>query len=135
MINTTINVMVTGIVSVFGVLGLLAGVGVADLFVGKERSLALITLSYEDGLFTQQHKVEGGPIKGYWTAEIMRGNRQLCAGGGEAPYEGGVKKFNPNDWTGDDCPELQPGDIARAVWEYRLESGAIASINGQFVIE
>lgn len=129
------NVISSAVVSGLAGIGLLAGVGVADLFVTKERTLALINLSYEDGYFIQSHKVDGGPIKGYWSAEIMRGNEQLCSGGGEAPYETGVKKFIPDDWTGADCPELKKGDLARAVWEYRLRSGAIASITGTVVIK
>lgn len=132
---STLNLTVTGIMSGLGTLGLLAGIGAADVFAGKERSISLIDLKYEDGYFTQHHKVEGGTIKGNWSAEIMRGNRQLCSGGGEAPYETGIKKFNPNDWTGGECPELEPGDKARAVWEYKLRNGVIASISGEILIE
>lgn len=132
---TTINAAATGVVLAFGSIGLFAGVGAADFFSEKERSIALVDLNYTDGYFIQSHKVEGGPIKGYWSAEIMRGNQQLCSGGGEAPYETGVKQFNADDWTGADCPELKEGDLARAVWEYRLRSGAIASITGIVIIK
>ncbi len=132
---SSINIISTTVVSAMGAVGLAAGVGIADIFGEKERSIALVDLNYTAGYFIQSHKVEGGPIKGYWSAEIMRGNHQLCSGGGEAPYETGVKQFNPDDWTGADCPELKEGDEARAVWEYRLRSGAIASITGIVIIE
>jgi hypothetical protein len=131
----TFNAITGGILSGIAGVGLLAGFGFGDLISTEERSMSLIDLRYEDGYFIQSHQVNSGPIKGYWSAEIMRDGQQLCSGGGEAPYETGVKQFNANDWTGDDCPELLTGDIARAVWEYRLNNGGIAAISGEIVIK
>ena len=135
MIGTATHLVMGGLVTGLGTLGLFAGIGFADLITINERSMSVVELSYQDSHFIQSHKVEGEPIKGSWSAEIMRGDEQLCSGGGEAPYEGGIKKFTPDDWTGADCPDLQQGDIARAVWEYRLNNGGLASVSAQIKIE
>ena len=133
-------VIVTGITSALAWVGFMAGVGTVEVVQStafpEDRAMFLERLEYNNGMFTQEHRLEGGGIiRMAWAAEIVRGNVQLCGGGGYAPYEGGTKVFTPDDWTGDDCPELQTGDIARASWEYTTSRGFTASISGEIEIQ
>ena len=93
-------------------------------------------LVYQDGLFTQEHSISGdGVLQMDWTAEINRGDRQLCSGSGTAPYQNETPKtFDADAWTGGDCPPLLPGDEALAVWEYFDDDGTRVRLSGLIVI-
>ena len=133
------TVFLGGVTLASSLIGMVVGVGSFEVFdavaLPQERRLILEHLSYENGLITQRHRVEGSAIiQATWAAEIVRGKQQLCSGGDRAPYEGGQKSFTPSAWTGDDCPDLLPGDIARASWEYKTTEGYLVSISGQIII-
>lgn len=115
-------------------LGLPLGVGVFETgqsIVSPERSLTVEYLKYEpeSGLVKQRIVPSGGIIVARWTAEILRGERTLCSGGGKAPYEGNPAKFTPSEWTGGTCPDLQSGDILRGAWEYDKNGGITVTIS------
>ena len=136
------SMVYAAIVTAMGVAGLGMGVGVekttsAITSPPPSVSMSLKKLVYEHGEFGQSFEVSGGAIKAEWAAEVIRGNRQLCLGGGQAPYEGKseIKYFTPDQWTGSECPELQTGDIGRAVWTYRTIDGLFVTISGEIVIE
>lgn len=88
----------------------------------------------EDGAgFVRQHIVPSTEIRMAWTAQIVRGRRELCSGSGEAPYDGSTTEWLLDDWTGDDCPDtLLPTDQLNAAWEYRDESGFLHTIFAEF---
>jgi len=100
-------------------------------------SMKLQSLEYKKGMFGQAFEVEGGIIQADWAAEITRSDMSLCAGGGTAPYEGRseLEYYYPDKWTGDTCPSLQVGDVARAVWTYRTVDGLFVSISGEITIQ
>lgn len=81
---------------------------------------SLESLEYENGVFRQEFRITGDRFLDMnWTAEINRGARSLCSGGGRAPYRDATpKEFDADEWTFDDCPPLRPGDEAFAVWSY-----------------
>ena len=84
-------------------------------------SMHLEYLRFQDGRFVQSHIISGVDVlSASWTAQITRGSRPLCQGGGVAPYEGGAKELSmtPSEWTGDQCPPLMLGDIGAASWEW-----------------
>ena len=111
--------------------------GLDEIVPKGPTQVSLKRLSYEDGVFTQEHMISGsGIIQMDWTAEINRGTAQLCSGGGRAPYENETpKSFSPNQWTGDKCPPLANGDEAFAVWEYFDDTGTRVRISGLIKIE
>ncbi len=115
----------------------LAAWGLDEVVPDGPTRVALKGLSYENGLFTQEHLISGsGALSMDWTAEINRENRQLCSGGGTAPYSNeNPKSFTADDWTGDVCPELQTGDEAFAVWEYFDDEGTRVRVSGLVIIE
>lgn len=102
------------------------------------RILVLERLEYnDDGTVTQ--KLSGG-IPADWSAQIVRHvdgvQRVLCSGSARGPvYDGETQTYTTDDWTFDDCPDLQPGDIGTASWEYSTETGATMSITDKFVVE
>lgn len=122
-----------------GVVAFVAGTAVdlaGEAFTPPTRIMALESLRYENGQFIQKHSVEGGPIRATWSASVKRNGRVLCSGGGSAPYDGHAPAdFTPSEWTRDNCPDLQSGDVGLAVWEYRLKNGTLVSVSGRVVIE
>ena len=112
--------------------------GIKDLRAAPEPAgMRLIELRYEDGLFYQEHLVYGAEtIRAEWAAKIVRGDRFLCVGGGTSAYEnGGSPLMTPSYWTGGECPEVQPGDIATATWEYVDENNVRRRIGAEITIE
>jgi len=113
----------------------LLGAGIGSITTQEPAGMRVVHLKYEDGVFIQRHQVYGtDAIVGKWSAEIMRGNRQLCSGGGVAPYKSGEKAFPPDQWTGGTCGEIEKGDIARAVWEFTDHAGSMQRISAEIQI-
>lgn len=120
------------------VAGVFWGIGhvVGNATAVEPVSLSLISLEYRDGKFTQRHKVTGTDIlDANWTAQITRGDKPLCGGGGKAPY-GGVSgmAMTPDEWTGDVCPEVLPGDRAVVVWSWVGSDDVRRRISGELII-
>jgi len=126
------------ITSSFGAAGIgLAVAFGADFTANKvnppARALIIEELSYSGGNFTQRLSPTTGPtMPGRWTAEVVRVldgiTYQLCAGSGDGVYNGTTDTYTASDWTGADCPALQPGDRAEAVWTFTDENGLQQSI-------
>ena len=120
--TTLINTVVACCV---GAGSLLAGAGGYDVaknvFLKPEPyGLQAAELKYEDGKFIQRIVPINAPrVPAQWTAEINRNGSQICGGSGFANYEGVEQIYSPNDWTGDNCPELKTGDFAIATWKYQ----------------
>lgn len=102
---------------------------VSALWTPQPVRMDLEFLRFENGHFYQHIVVSGADaITGEWSARIWRDDghhRQLlCSGGGHFPYDGSPSRaMTPSYWTGDDCPDLKPGDHALAAWEYTDERG------------
>jgi hypothetical protein len=75
------------------------------------------------------------PVAATWVAEIVRAGIIICKGSGIAAYEprinGESRAFTPSQWTGDQCPDIRPGDRANAVWIYRNVLGLQQSTSAQ----
>lgn len=137
---------IAGFAVVSAFLGGSAGFGSLEVYNSltakpKPFSMLLDRLEYNDGVFTQSFHIEGGQKEtlANWTAEIKRGNLQLCSAGGTAPYSdksnGGASSFTVKQWAGKNCPDnLVPGDIATAIWEYRGHDGLFRTISAKLVI-
>lgn len=98
-------------------------------------TLSVERLEYRDGKFRQHIQPIGGDvITGRWSAKITRGTRHLCGGGGTAPYDGKPYEFDPDQWTGDQCPPLRTGDRATGVWEWVGHDGLTRRISAVVVI-
>ncbi len=114
---------------------------VEDWVAEKSVSMTIKHLRYVDGEFDQWLDVEGGPVQADWAAKITRtgddGNeRFLCVGGGRSIYTGSPSpRMDPDFWTGDNCPEIMPGDHAHASWEYRGADGTIHRISAEIIIK
>jgi hypothetical protein len=125
-------------ISVLATLSFTSGIGMIEaansLYDTRPRTMTVLELSYSDGHFRQHIGVTNGPIRAAWAARIARGERTLCTGGGESTYTGLPLVFTPNEWTGDTCPEIQPGDVATGTWEWRTREGNIDSISSSLVL-
>ena len=126
-----------------GIVGVVAYAGihvVGNTFGPEPVSMSVKHLRYSDGEFDQWIAVEGGPVQADWAAKITRASedgvdRFLCVGGGRSIYTGAPSpRMDPSFWTGDDCPEILPGDRAHASWEYRDADGTIHRISAEIVI-
>lgn len=118
----------------------LLGMTVWQSFADKPTTyvMELLQLSYNNGKIIQQIQVNGkNRLPAKWTAEIERDGNPICGGSGANVYskDSRLKFFSPSDWTGDVCPELKNGDVARAVWEYTTVNGFNASIWGEVIIK
>ena len=102
--------------------------------------MSLEYLRFEDGKFHQHLSVSGaGAVSAEWSARIWRSESDhdivLCNGGGKFPYNGDPSQpMTPDYWTDDTCPDLQSGDRALAVWEYRDENGLVRRISGELIL-
>jgi len=101
-------------------------------------ALTLELLRYNgNGTVTQRLS---GNLSADWVARITRIeggiNRLLCAGSGDkkAIYTGENSTWSVDDWVGDKCPELQPGDIGAAAWSYINEFGFKVETTGSFIV-
>ena len=141
--NTLIAV---GSACIASLLGFSVGVGGVDVVQSLIKdpepfSMTLSDLEYRDGRFYQSFDIRGGRshTTADWSAEIKRGDHQLCSAGGTAPYNDkseGVSSYTPKEWAGAACPDkLQDGDVATAIWQYKGFNGLIHSIKGQIVIK
>ena len=114
----------------------------AELVDPPPRQLLVFELSYADGIVTQRvGPAYGDAIPADWAARITRPGAKhdqlLCAGKGDAPglYSGQVSRWTVDEWAGDDCPDLQPGDKLKAVWEYRNSDGQLTSVSRTIEVE
>lgn len=87
----------------------------------KPPLIEAMRLHYENAMIGHELRINSENIvPGQWTAEINRGDKVLCFGSDESPYEprppGTVKWYTPSEWTGSKCPLLQAGDVAIATW-------------------
>ena len=137
-----VNVVSACVVCLMGVVGFATGVGVVDtaqhvLGPPPERFMQVSELSIDrtSGTVTQQLNVQGGPINANWSAEILRDGDSLCSGGGVAPYNGETAVFSIDGWVGAKCPDLNVGDLARAVWEYRTKEGFTVSVGSEVIVK
>lgn len=103
---------------------------IAAVVSGRDAPHTLVVreLYYRDGLFYQRVEPSGvGKIRGYWTTEIEIDGRQICSGGGVAPYSVSTvpKSMTADQWTGGDCSAMRAGltYTAMAIWEVRDQSG------------
>jgi len=126
----------TGI-AIMGVLGLGVGNVVGNKTKVEPVGMTLVHLEYSNGMVTQRHEVTGAEvIRGDWTAQAIRGQTPLCGGGGTAPYDGSTyKTMSVDEWTGDECPPLQPGDKLEAAWEWVGSDNVRRRISGELIIE
>jgi hypothetical protein len=131
----TVSTIILGVGVTFG--GLLGVSGLKDLRQPDHVRMELVTLVYQDGEFYQEHIVTGAEkVRADWAAKIVRDGHFLCVGGGTSLYaNGGSPKMGPSFWTGDECPDLQPGDLASATWEYVDEQNIRRRIGAEIVIE
>ena len=133
--TTIINAAVLGIAAVIA--GLFGWGGINNLSRTDSARMELESLRYENGKFYQVHKITGATsMRAEWAAKITRDGGFLCVGGGTSIYKnGGSPPMDPSFWTGDDCPELRPGDKADAVWEYVDENNVRRRIGANIDIE
>lgn len=137
---TMMNAITAAGISTLAAFGFVSGVGIVETATSltgppPARSMQLVDLHYSDGVVTQTIAVQGGPVTATWGAEVVRGNVQLCSGGGLAPYEGKTVSMDIDRWTGDECPPLHNGDTLRATWEYKTSEGYVVSITGTAMVE
>lgn len=99
-------------------------------------------LRWDDGTVVQRlGGSDGNPVVGDWTATFWRHgetDRILCRGS-NAPnepgtYKGELQRYSPDDWTGDDCPTLIPGDRGVAAWTYVNHYGLRVTVAAEFYI-
>lgn len=122
--------MITKIITVAIGAGIMFG-AVFTLSSSPPIALVLAQLTYEDGMIHQQLTVQGTDvINADWAAKFERDGRAICGGGGAWPYTGGSATMTPDAWTGDDCPELQVGDVGTAVWTWTDSDGTQKSVSG-----
>lgn len=120
-----------------------AGIGTVDVIqnIHKEPEpyrLDLLVLEYskDEGLIHQHvAPVNIKSVGARWASKISRDGHIICSGGGKSNYDGTAHVFTPSEWTGDDCPELQAGDIASASWTYENINGFNTTEDGDFVID
>lgn len=131
----TFSTIILGIGVTFG--GLLSASGIKDLRRPDHVRMELVTLEYNDGDFYQEHLVTGAEtVRADWAAKIVRDGQFLCVGGGTSFYKnGGSPKMDPSYWTGDKCPDLEPGDLASVTWEYVDEQNIRRRIGAEIEIE
>jgi len=120
-----------------GVVALSSGTELLSAFRPDPVRMELVTLEYRNGEFYQEHSVTGAEtVRADWAAKIVRDGHFLCVGGGTSLYKnGGSPRMDPSYWTGDECPDLQPGDLASATWEYVDEQNIRRRIGAEIVIE
>ena len=87
-----------------------------DWMLEAPHQLRVDSLAFENGMFVQAISPVGAlQLQGQWSASIFSADGTfLCGGGGNGSYDGTEKRFSPNDWTGDECPELTLGETYRA---------------------
>jgi len=118
----------------------LAGLGAGSLvgdYIEKDTvGMRLISIEYEDGMVTQSHRVFGSDIiQATWAANVTRGRRYVCSGGGFGIYEqDSVLTMSLDEWVGDDCPELEKGDKLKASWEWSGDDGIRYQVSGMVVV-
>lgn len=119
-----------------GFLALMGVSGFKDLARDDPVGMRLIDFRYEDGQFHQHHEIFGrASIIANWAAKVTRDGEIICSGGGVSSYAGGPVHMGADHWVGDDCPELQAGDIAQASWEWKTSKGLVEGISATLTIE
>ena len=133
--NDIISVVAS--VLLFGFAGNTVGGFVGDWTTQDPIGMQLVNISYENGYVTQRHEVIGAvSIIADWAAQIQRNDVVLCSGGAKATYNGVTdKRMTVDVWVGDDCPDLQSGDILTASWEYLDSQNLRHRISGTKIIE
>lgn len=138
--NTIIQ---AGGIAVVATVSFLTGIGGADLAdkvlaPPKPVGLHLVSLEWNANEYRVVQNIQPintPALKAEWAAKFIRNGEVICAGGGKSNYDGTIHRFTPNDWTGDDCPPLLPGDIGSASWTYRDVSGQFVTIAGRIEIK
>lgn len=106
------------------------------------RELVVHDLRYEDGNVRQTlSNADGAAIIADWTATIWRSGKvdEILCRGSNVPskpgtYDGVERTYTPDDWTGDTCPTLQPGDYGIGAWTYRNSADIQVTITGTFSV-
>lgn len=139
--STIVGMASTGL----ALFGLSFGIGAATIWEAvtnepAEYSMTLKELHFDGERIGQNIIVNSKhPVPATWTAQIMRNGKQICAGSGKFNYEPRdgtvVKWMTPSEWTGDQCPPVQPGDLARATWKYQNVHGFTAITSGDLIIK
>lgn len=132
--TTTINLTVASIAAVTSFFTGVGGVEVADRLLSQPKpfGLHLVNLEYQSGFVKQNiQPINSEAVRAEWAAKFTRSGRVLCAGGGASNYDGTVHEFTPSEWTGQDCPVLQAGDIGSASWTYKDVNGNLITISGK----
>lgn len=100
------------------------------------RVLELQTIEISAGEVRQHILPRGADsIAATWAAKFTRADRVLCAGSGGSNYTGAPTRFTPSEWVGRDCPEIRPGDMASATWEWRDDHGHVRSMSVRMAVE
>ena len=88
--------------------------------ISPDRSLSVVSLEYDDGVFDQLLEVRGADsLQATWSVEISRNGEYLCGGGGRGVYQNKRQRMTVRDWAGSDvCGDLRSGDRAHATWEW-----------------
>lgn len=136
--STAINLTVASIAAVTSFFTGVGGVEVADRLLSppKPFGLHLVNLEYKSGYIYQYiQPINADAVPADWAAKFVRGDRVLCSGGGRSNYEGTSHKFTPSEWTGQDCPVMQPGDIGSASWTYKDVNGNLITISRKVEIQ
>ncbi len=107
-----------------------------------ERHLALVSLTYSDGDFVQEMQAHPDGIQARWRAEILQGDRIICASGnGVGGYQSRPVTMDIDTWTGRPGCEVRLIDGVRytgiASWEYTGEDETMVTVSGDvpFVYE
>jgi len=135
--TTIINATVAGGFAFGSFLMGVGGYELAETIISKPKpyGLQLQELSYVDGDIHQLVvPINAEAVPAVWASKISRGERILCYGGAKSNYDGVKHIFTPSEWTGGDCPELQPGDIASASWSYQDVNGKTITLSGNVII-
>lgn len=118
--------------------GFAGGSLIGDIIKTDISGMRLISLEYNrsDGTVTQVHEIYGVDVmQAAWAANVTRGNKHICSGGGIAPYKQDNQiTMSLNEWVGDECPALKNGDKIIASWVWWTSDGLKNAISGSLVI-
>lgn len=138
------NTIIAAAAGGLAVVGLNFGIGAVSIFEAvtskpQPYAMQLKALHFNGGEIGQNIIVTGNQrVPAQWTAQITRNGKMICAGSGHFAYEPRdgtkVKWLTPSEWTGDECPPLQDGDVASAVWQYRNVYGFAERTSGELTI-
>ena len=116
--------------------GLGAGSIVGDMIEREPVGMRLISIEYDNGTVTQSHDIFGvDMLQATWAANVTRGQKHICSGGGFGVYSvGSVVSMSLDEWVGDKCPAIELGDKLKASWEWSGNDGVRFRVSGSLTI-